>query len=96
MARPRGEITIALLATLEHFNQCGHQPTMRELAHQAQASIKDTRNSLNGLVRAGHVEIRAFRRVAYRNRPVALYGLPSIEEATPTAQVLADAIKAWR
>jgi len=96
MARPRGEITIALLAVLEHFNQGGRQPTMRELAYQAQVSIKDTRNSLNGLVRAGHVEIRGFKRVAYRNRPVALYSLPPIEETTPSAQVLADAINAWR
>ncbi|MDX9969435.1 MAG: hypothetical protein RBS47_10450 [Hydrogenophaga sp.] len=88
---------MALLAALEHFNQEGHPPTMRELAHRARVSLKDTRNSLNGLVRAGHVEIRAFKRVTYRNRPVALYGFPLVlEETAPAAHTLAAAIDTWR
>lgn len=97
MGRPRGEITTTLLAVLAEFNQAGHQPTLRELAYRAQVSLKHTRYSIGSLVRARHVEIQGFKRVPYRNRPVALYGLPPAgADAAQTTQALADAMGAWR
>ena len=97
MGRPKGEITTTLLAVLAEFNQAGHQPTLRELAYRAQVSLKHTRYSIGSLVRARHVEILGFKRVPYRNRPVALYGLPAAgTDVAKATHALTNAIGMWR
>ena len=98
MARPREDKSLALLDALAQKVAQGQQPTMRELAYGALLSLRDARMILNGLVRGGHVVIIGFRRVHYRNRPVAEYGLPGADKGVTIEgpRALADALSCWR
>lgn len=98
MARPREEKSLALLDALAKFVAQGQSPTMLELAHASLLSVGDARMLLGGLTRGGHVVITGYRRVHYRNRPVAEYGIAvkgeSEQETGPNA--LVHALSCWR
>lgn len=95
MARPQEAKTDAIMKALKALSTEGRHPTLRELSHRSQVSLRDTRSTLSNLVRAGHLEIKSFRRVHYRNRPVAEYGLAS-HEVESGAFNLGQALGAWR
>lgn len=77
MARPREQKSQALLDALKVLIDQGLHPSLRELSHQSLVAVREARWIMSSLVRAGHVEITGFRRVQYRNRPIAEYGFPS-------------------
>lgn len=98
MARPREEKSLALLNALAKLTATGQSPTMRELAHASLLSIRDARMLLGGLIRGGHVIITGYRRVHYRNRPVAEYGTanPDQNDQAQGSNALANALSCWR
>lgn len=93
---PRKEKATALLGALTVLADAGQQPTMRELAYRSQVGLRDAKWTMANLVRTGHVEVKSFRRVPYRNKPVAEYGFPESRDSHPAAISLAEALNAWR
>lgn len=87
---------MALLEALDAFITEGSRPTSLELAHRALLSTQDTKNGLANLVRSGQVTITGYRRVHYRNRPVAEYGITDGTEEPAPEQALFQALNAWR
>lgn len=96
MARPLEEKTTAVLEALEAFLTEGAHPTLRELAHRALVSTRDARWSLSSQVRAGRVQITGRRRVPYRNKPVAEYGLTMPRSSEAPVAALAAVLSCWR
>lgn len=96
MGRPQEAKTDAILEALKALSTQGQHPTMRELSHRSQVSFRDTRATLSNLVRAGHLEIKSFRRVHYRNRPIAEYGIPESHDSQTPITSLNEALNAWR
>lgn len=74
--RPAGDIRHALLKAAHDFKAQGIQPTLREMAVQAQVGIKEATITVKNMSRAGHLAPCGTRRVDYRNKPVAVYDLP--------------------
>lgn len=97
--RPLGEIHSALLQAVRELETPDRGPTLREMAHRACVGIKAAQCNVKNMVRQGVLVIVKTRRVPYRNKPVAEYGLPAerIPKATgpAPAALLAAALSAW-
>lgn len=71
--RPPGEVAVALLTACERLAAGGRGATLRELAGAACVGQAAARHTVPSLKRRGALLIVGQMRVAYRNRPVALY-----------------------
>ena len=83
------------MQALQAFTDEGEQPTLRDLAFRSLVGLRDANTTMSNLVRAGHAEINGTRRVHYRNRPVALYGMPIQDESLDAVTTLAEALSSW-
>lgn len=81
--RPVGDVRKALLDAAIALATQEQAPTLQELAQRACVGIKAARVTVSNLKRCGALAIVRERRVAYRNRRVAEYGLPT---GTPVQQ----------
>lgn len=90
--RPAGDIRHALLKAAHELKQQGHQPTLRDLAAHAQVGVQAATTTVKNLRRSGLLAVVGDRRVAYRNKPVAVYDVP--EQQAPFVD-LAAVITAW-
>lgn len=74
--RPTGEIRQALLNAALALTTPDRSPTLLELAHHSQVGFMAARRTVDNMRRAGQLQIVRTRKVDYRNRPVAEYGVP--------------------
>ena len=98
--RPPGELSIELLKAFDELTRKGGSPTMREIALHCQVGIPSARTTMANLVRGGQVEIESYRRVDYRNKPVAEYRLASVNgplccRGSLGSQILAGVLSTW-
>lgn len=95
--RPSGGVRVCVLQWLMQAGTEGM--TLRELAAALSAPIGHVRQTLRNLKRDTQVGIIHCRKVAYRNRPVAVYVLAELMPALPAdlsaTQRLAGAIHGW-
>lgn len=75
--RKPGEVSQALLQAVQRLSVEGKGATLQELAAQTGVASCAARRALDNLRRAGRLCILGYRRVSYRNRPVAEYALPT-------------------
>lgn len=94
--RPLGEVASVILVLLAKAQPDGDPMTLRELAEAGQIGIRVARFTLTNLHRAGKVEIVGYRRVYYRNRPIAEYRLAAPNEHHDGVQGLSSALASWR
>lgn len=73
--RPAGEVRQALLVAAAELQR----PTLAELAARACVGYDSARHTVDNLRRAGRLRVLGWRRVAYRNRPVAEYGVAATD-----------------
>lgn len=96
MARPSGEIRKALLAAVAELATPERGVLLREAAAHGCVGLDAARYTMKSLHAAGLVRIARFRRVPWRNRPVAEYELATPEPDHATAsQVLGAALSSW-
>ena len=94
MARPRGEIRLALLRALE-----SGQGTTRELAQRSGVGISATMQTLGNMCTAGEVCKPCTVRRPGVHRPVPVYALtgPQIHaDQSSTGAALQAALSAWK
>jgi len=70
--RPAAEVRQALCAAAQAAHACGGL-TLRDLAARACVGLEPARRTVDNMTRAGVLRKVGERRVAYRNRPVAVY-----------------------
>lgn len=75
--RPAGEVRMALLQSCSQLGTPEQGVTLRELAQHACVGLDAARKTIAHMARAGQLQIARNRPVAYRNRPVAEYVVPS-------------------
>jgi hypothetical protein len=92
--RPAGEIRQVLLTAVGELTTPDRGPTLYELACHTKVGSEAARRTLDNMRRHGAVHIPRTRRVSYRNRPVAEYGL-SVEPTSDGLGDLQTAMKAW-
>lgn len=73
MARPAGEVSLALLRAAAELQTAERAPTMRELAHHAMVGVESANVAVKNLKRSGRLLPVRLRTVAHRTRPVAEY-----------------------
>lgn len=73
MARPAGEVSLALLRAAAQLTTAERAPTMRELAHHAMVGVESANVAVKNLKRSGRLLPVRLRTVAHRTRPVAEY-----------------------
>jgi hypothetical protein len=95
IGRPLGEVARAILDQLGALDQEQPPLTLREIAYRGQIGIKATRETISSLKRAGKGQIVGYRRVHYRNRPVAEYRLPNPLEVPEGPVSLSQALACW-
>lgn len=76
VGRKPGEVNLALLQAVHRLSLAGKGTTLRELAIEAGVGIDAARGTLRNMCQRGRLCIARYRRVSYRNRPVAEYALP--------------------
>ena len=97
--RPLGEVHAALLQAVRELETPEQGPTLREMAHRACVGTAAATSTVKNMVRNGFLVIERTRRVTYRNKPVAEYGIPP--ERIPKAKkgaggaLLAAALSGW-
>lgn len=91
--RPASETRQALLQAAHELHSRGYQPTLRELAHHACVGLDAATNTIKNMCRSGVLAVAGDRRVAYRNRPVAVYQPAGVY--APAHVNLAHALQAW-
>jgi hypothetical protein len=93
--RPQGEIRSALLHAAHEAKGQGGPCTLRDLASRACVGADAARRAVDNMRRAGQLVVAGHCRVAYRNRPVALYAPP--DEAVGDAGFvdLAQVMTCW-
>ena len=95
--RPRGEISKAILASVEALATHDRGPTVAEIAAHALVGRAAALMTLKNLKRHGHLRIARTRRVDYRTRPVAEYDLPEPAEPAPNVGLqLSGIFSTWR
>ena len=92
--RPAGEIRTVLLAAVGELMTPDRSPTLAELASHTQVGHKAAMHTIKNMRRHGALRIVRERRVDYRNRPVAEYGLGD-EPVSDGPGDLQTAMKAW-
>lgn len=94
-----GEVHAALLQAVRELETPEQGPTLREMAHRSKVGLAAARCNTQHMVRMGVLVIVRTRRVTYRNKPVAEYGIPP--ERIPKAKkgaggaLLAAALSGW-
>ena len=88
MARPAGEVSLALLRSAAQLATPERAPTMRELAHHAMVGVDAANVAVKNLKRSGRLLPVRLRQVAHRTRPVAEY-VPA-PDTTYDDQVIGD------
>jgi hypothetical protein len=73
MARPAGEVSLALLRAASELATPERAPTMRELAHHAMVGVESANVAVKNLKRSGRLLPVRLRNVPHRTRPVAEY-----------------------
>ena len=73
MARPPGEVSLALLRSAAQLATPERAPTMRELAHHAMVGVEAANVAVKNLKRSGRLVPVRLREVRHRTRPVAEY-----------------------
>lgn len=73
MARPAGEVSLALLRSAAQLATPERAPTMRELAHHAMVGVEAANVAVKNLKRSGRLVPVRLREVRHRTRPVAEY-----------------------
>jgi len=73
MARPAGEVSLALLRAAAQLTTAERAPTMRELAHHAMVGVESANVAVKNLKRSGRLLPVRLRNVPHRTRPVAEY-----------------------
>ena len=73
MARPAGEVSLALLRAASELATAERAPTMRELAHHAMVGVESANVAVKNLKRSGRLLPVRLRHVPHRTRPVAEY-----------------------
>jgi hypothetical protein len=73
MARPAGEVSLALLRSAAQLATPERAPTMRELAHHAMVGVDAANVAVKNLKRSGRLVPVRLRQVRHRTRPVAEY-----------------------
>lgn len=73
MARPAGEVSLALLRSAAQLATAERAPTMRELAHHAMVGVEAANVAVKNLKRTGKLVPVRLRQVRHRTRPVAEY-----------------------
>ena len=73
MARPVGEVSLALLRAAAELQTAERAPTMRELAHHAMVGVESANVAVKNLKRTGRLLRVRLRNVPHRTRPVAEY-----------------------
>lgn len=73
MARPAGEVSLALLRSAAQLATPERAPTMRELAHHAMVGVEAANVAVKNLKRSGRLVPVRLRQVRHRTRPVAEY-----------------------
>ena len=73
MARPVGEVSLALLRAAAELQTAERAPTMRELAHHAMVGVESANVAVKNLKRTGRLLQVRLRNVPHRTRPVAEY-----------------------
>lgn len=92
--RPAGEIRMVLLEAVGELMTPDRSPTLAELASHTQVGHRVAMHTIKNMRRHGALRIVRKRRVDYRNKPVAEYGL--IQEPTSDGGGdLQTAMKAW-
>jgi hypothetical protein len=95
--RPVGEIHKALLCAVEALSTPGRCPTLAELAAHAQVGLQAARDRVPNMKKHKVLRIVRTRRVDYRNRPVAEYGVVprDADAASAVDDGLARVLSAW-
>lgn len=78
--RPAGEIRQALLAAAKEYSAVGGA-SLKELSAKACVGHDAARQCVTSMRRAGALRIVGERKVDYRNRPVAVYALPTQQDS---------------
>ncbi len=73
MARPAGEVSLALLRSAAQLATPERAPTLRELAHHAMVGVEAANVAVKNLKRSGRLVPVRLREVRHRTRPVAEY-----------------------
>ncbi len=73
MARPAGEVSLALLRSAAQLATPERAPTMRELAMHACVGLSAANATVKNLKRSGRLVPVRLREVRHRTRPVAEY-----------------------
>lgn len=85
MARPRGEISQALVQAAADLFTPERAATSRELAAKAMVGVAAANSSIRDLRRSGRLLPVRLRQVAHRTRPVAEYAPTFMALAYPAA-----------
>ena len=89
VGRPAGEVYLALLKAAQAIKAeraaTGEGATLREIALRSCVGYAVARQKVAALKRHGHLTITGVRRVAYRNRPVAVY--KPVESSSPVVNM---------
>lgn len=88
MARPAGEVSLALLRSAAQLATPERAPTMRELAHHAMVGVEAANVAVKNLKRSGRLVPVRLRQVRHRTRPVAEYA--PAPDPTYDDQVIGD------
>jgi len=96
IGRPPSEVRQALLDAVIDLSTPERCPTLNELCRASKVGVIAARQTVSNMLRAKVLVIVRRRRVSYRNRPVAEYGVPVVE-LVPAAAVcqVRGAVAAW-
>ena len=92
--RPVGEVRQALLQACAELAAPERGATLREMAHRACVGVDAARRTVSDMHRARQIRAVGWRKVDYRNRPVAEYA-PAAPEQSAGFVDLADVMNAW-
>ncbi|MDP3650925.1 MAG: hypothetical protein Q8R67_04495 [Rhodoferax sp.] len=96
--RPAGEVYLKLLQVSHSIRleraESGQGATLRELAERGCVGFKAARLAVGRMRNRGQLDIVGWRKVDYRNRPVAEYA-PMVPSLPDGADALAYFIAGW-
>lgn len=95
MARPAGEIFMAVQAALQNVRQATRRALYRWLVRTGYpVSMRSVRMTLENMVRLGHVDIIERVRVPWSCKPICKYALAR-ERAQADGNLLASVMAGW-
>ena len=93
--RPMNHAALALLQAANKLSAAGRSVTLASMAAEALVSPQTARLFVPSLKKRGHLRIVGLQRVAYRNRPVALYAPVQPEAETCGCDALVACMAGW-